>query len=235
MKLSSVFLTLLFSLTFSSGSAEATCSDLSLVLAIDGSASIDESEYALQIAGYGNAFYDPDVQDALARAGIVDLAVVFWADSDFAFQTIPWHRIKSSGDALEFSSEIVQAKRTVTGDTDIGAGLWSALDLIDDPERCTFRAIVNISGDGMASVSQKRKPNKQTLARAKARAADLGVVVNGLVITNAVPTLEYYYRQQVITGSGSFVMQVGDFTDFDSAIKQKLIHEIDATLVSSLD
>jgi len=69
--------------------AGAVCADLSLVLAIDSSGSIDAGEFALQTIGYAAAFESATVKRALGSAGIVDVAVVYWADSDVAFQTLP--------------------------------------------------------------------------------------------------------------------------------------------------
>ncbi|WP_318339221.1 DUF1194 domain-containing protein [Defluviimonas sp. D31] len=215
--------------------ADATCSDLSLVLAIDGSGSIDDGEYALQVAGYAAAFVDPEIHQALAGAGIVDIAAVLWADSDFLPQIIPWHRIQKSRDSALLSQDILAMRRLTTGDTDLGTGLSIALEMLDLPNRCTTRAVINVSGDGKASIAPKRKIAKISLPVVRAQAAELGVVVNGLAIVNEVPDLEKYYRTELIVGDGSFVMKVSDFVDFRRAIKQKLIREIDSAYSASLD
>lgn len=211
--------------------ANATCVDLSLVLAIDSSGSIDDSEFAIQTVGYAAAFQSLGVKRALAAAGVVDVAAIYWADADFSFQAIPWHRITSPHDADAFAAMLQTTKRRVFGDTDIGNGLNSAIDLLDQPDRCTVRAVINVSGDGEESTSKKRKV-QIPLAYARKRAADLGIIINGLVIENEVPELARYYRDKVISGPGSFVIDIKDFTSFGTAIEEKLKREIGLSLLS---
>ena len=64
------FSTFFFPFLFGSGvfpfsGAAFSCPDLALVLAIDGSGSIDTKDFALQQDGYAAAFADPRVQTAL--------------------------------------------------------------------------------------------------------------------------------------------------------------------------
>ena len=101
----------------------------------------------------------------------------------------------------------------------------AALDLFDAPDRCSVRAVVNISGDGRASLGNRRAANT-TVAEARGRAAAMDVTVNGLAIVNAEPALAEYYRTQVITGPGAFVLEVRDFRAFEDAIVRKLEREI---------
>lgn len=214
--------------------AHATCADLSLVLAIDSSGSIDDSEFTIQTVGYAAAFQSLAVKRALAAAGVVDVAAIYWADADFSFQAIPWHRITSPQSADAFAAMLQTTKRQVFGDTDIGNGLNSAIDLLDQPNHCTIRAIINVSGDGEQSISPKRSVHIP-LANARKRAADLGIIINGLVIENEVPELGQYYRDKVISGPGSFVIDIKDFTSFGTAIEEKLKKEIGPSLLSSVN
>lgn len=211
----------------------ATCSDLSLVLAIDSSGSIEPPEFALQIAGYAAAFNAPTVQRALARTGVVDVAAVFWADSDFGFQTIGWHRIRNAQDARMFGARLLATERRVVGDTDIGAGLMAALDMLEQPDRCTARKVVNVSGDGKATLTVKRL-KRSPLAFARNRATTLGVTVNGLAISNTDPDLAAYYTAELITGADAFVIEISGFDSFGAAIIQKLEREIGLPMSASL-
>jgi hypothetical protein len=214
--------------------AAAGCADLSLVLAIDSSGSIDAGEFAMQTIGYVAAFESAAVKRTLSSAGIVDVAVVYWADSDFAFQTLPWFRITSAEDADTFAAIILSTPRLVTGDTDIGNGLDRAIDMLGEPDQCGLRLIVNVSGDGKESHSPKRGTSIP-LAIARGRAASLGIVVNGLAIENEDNGLAQYYQDKLITGPGAFVMEIEDFTTFGAAIEMKLQREIGLSLTSSLD
>jgi hypothetical protein len=216
----------------------ASCSDLSLVLAIDSSGSVAPDEFELQLLGYAEAFSNPQVHQALSGAGIVDVAAVFWADADFTFETIPWHRIQTVEDAKSFAMKFLAIRREGFGDTNIGAGVQSALNLLDLPHRCTRRAVIDVSGDGESSVVQSRvrrsKMPSVTLTMARAEAARFGVTVNALAITNEETALAEYYRDNLITGSDSFVMSVAGFDTFGVAIVQKLKREIGGPTIVKL-
>jgi hypothetical protein len=213
--------------------AESSCPDLALVLAIDSSSSIDDAEYALQIQGYAFAFRNPAVLRALNDAGRVDVAVVLWAGPEMPNHVVPWMTISSPGDALRLAEWFASLGRHVKGETDIGNGLTSALDLIER-KACGLRRIVNVSGDGRASTWSNRGPARTTLKVAKERAEKMGVTVNGLAITNVEPFLTEYYRTALITGPGCFVMEVDSFDDFSLAIIEKLRREIEPQLSASL-
>jgi hypothetical protein len=214
-------------------SAERRCSDLALVLAVDSSSSIDEDEFRMQVLGYAAAFTDPKVQRALRAAGTVDVASVFWADSAIPPMISKWTRISNDADAAAFADTFLIFQRSAFGDTELGAGLMAALDLFDMPGQCSARSVVNVSGDGRASIGNRRAAHK-SVAEARARAEAMGVTVNGLAIVNAEPTLAEYYRTQVITGPGAFVKEARDFRAFGDAIVQKLEREIQPQLSASL-
>lgn len=207
---------------------------MSLVLAIDSSGSIDADEFILQNIGYAAAFESRSVKRALAAAGIVDVAAVYWADASFTSKIIPWHRLKTSQDADAFAALFMSVARPEIGDTDIGNGLSLAIDMIEEPYRCSFRNTINVSGDGVESGSGKKNVYISLIV-ARARAAKLGIVVNGLAIENDVPELSDYYREELISGQGSFVINIRDFSTFRIAIEQKLSREIGLSLYSSLE
>ncbi|MGL6211190.1 MAG: DUF1194 domain-containing protein [Paracoccaceae bacterium] len=201
------------------------CADVDLVLAIDASGSIDPAEFALQQRGYSSAFRSADVQHALLSAGIVDVAVVLWGDSEMSSQVLPWFRIADPQSADVFAARLDGLFRKVTGNTGIGNGLSTALDLLEMPGQCGWRKIVNVSGDGRESfVARPRYPIR--LSEARDRATDLGVVVNALAIENEVLDLADWYTGQLITGPGAFVMQVDGFDAFAEGIALKLVREV---------
>lgn len=223
--LQSLALTLLFS--SNSVSAEAACPDLSLVLAIDSSSSIDEMEFALQMQGYGAAFSDQEVLSTLHAVGTVDVAVVMWAGPTMPKHLRPWQRIETDAQALMLAEWFFTTPRKEKGDTEIGNALTAALDLIEQHDTCGSRRVVDVSGDGRADPGSSRGPPRKTLAFARARAESMGVTVNGLAITNSEPDLGEYYQTSLITGRNSFVMEVSSFTDFAAAILEKLKREIE--------
>ena len=227
-----LLLAALFGLT--DRAAAAPCADVALVLAVDGSGSIDDGEFALQVQGLSAAFRHPVVLDALARAGRVDVAAAFWGDPGAPIHVLPWLRIEGPADAARLADILAATPRRTFGGTGLGGGVLAALDLLADPARCAARRVVNVSGDGKASTSvaiQRAAPpgatNQETkLAHARRLAAGRGVTINGLTITDLEPDLPEYYRRRVITGPDSFVMEIETLDDFADAIVMKLHREI---------
>jgi hypothetical protein len=214
-------------LALHSGAATAgsTCADVALVLAIDGSASIDATEFDLQKRGYHSALTDPRIQDVFATAGVVDIAAVFWADSGFKPQIIPFQRITSAPEATHFAQTLLDLDRDISGNTDIAKGLNTALDMLAASGSCAERLLIDVSSDGRASLSSRRMP-RGSLTEARARADEMGVVINALVIDTAEDNLADYYRRNVAVGSRSVVMDVGSFETFHTAIAAKLMREL---------
>jgi Protein of unknown function (DUF1194) len=214
----------------SSGMA-ATCADLALVLAIDGSGSINDRDFALQRGGYAAAFANPRVLEALAGAGVVDVAVVFWGDGEMSPQILPWRRVDDARDAAALAGDIAATPRRVTGDTGIGRGLWTALDLLEEGRACAARQVINVSGDGRESFGPRpRQTLGLTIARDRAEA--MGVTVNGLAITTQDADISEWYRARVITGQDAFVLTANSFDAFGDAIVRKLVREIALPMVA---
>ena len=234
-----IFKRLALAITLGSGGvtasgAFATCADLALVLAIDASGSIDARDFALQQAGYAAAFADREVLAALAGAGVVDVAVVLWGDAEIAPQVLPWQRLETPEDAAGLSADLVRMPRRVTGDTGIGVGLWTALDLHEAGAACAARRVINVSGDGKES----HGPNPRrhvALTVARERAARMGVTINGLAITVDVADLEGWYRDRVILGPDAFVMTATSFDAFGAAIIRKLTREIALPMLAAAE
>lgn len=223
-------------LLLGTGESRAECADLALVLAIDASGSIAAPEFALQQRGYAQAFLDPQVQSALAAAGVVDVGVVLWGDTEFPPQILPWQRVRDAGDAAALSQRIATADRQVMGNTGIGRGVATAIDLLESSDHCAMRQVINVSGDGRESLGPHPHPRGHVpLALARKRAENLGITINALAILTDEPDLADWYAKRLITGPGSFVMQVDSFDSFAQAIERKLAREIAPVMLSALD
>ena len=199
--------------------------DLELVLAIDGSASIDEGEFALEMQGYANAFRDEEVQAAITGGliGTIAVSTLLWADASVPTQPGQWFEISNADDAEVFAQSLERTQRRVQGGTGIGAGVAEAIRMLDRNGFDGLRQIVDVSGDGVET------PPRQTvieMPQARAMAEARGVTVNGLAILNEMPYLDRWYRTHVITGPSAFVMMAANFRDFQRAIKRKLLKEI---------
>jgi hypothetical protein len=213
--------------------AQTACADVNLVLAVDGSSSISDSDFTLQRHGIANAFRDPAVLAAMQRAGAVAVTAVFWGDSELAVQKTGWITIAGPADGERFARIIEGVDRKVLGNTGLGAGLDAALDMIESHAVCAGRSIINVSGDGRETIFPRQRRVVILPEEARARASALGVTINALVIAGGEPGLEVYFTDRVITGPGSFVMAIHDLAGFSTALRRKLIREISPMAISS--
>lgn len=212
-------------LLMNAAAAAGACVDVALVLAIDGSDSIDDSEYVFQKKAIAAAFRDATVLAAMRDAGVVAVSAVFWGDGEFPLQRLEWFVVEPGRGAERFAREIEENARAVFGNTDIGSGIAEALDLLSDPDLCASNAVIDVSGDGMETLGPKR-PHVVSLYHARKRAEELGVTINALVISDDGGALAKYYAAKVIMGANAFVMEVKSFADFSSAMRMKLIREL---------
>jgi hypothetical protein len=207
--------------------------DLQLVLAIDGSGSIDEEELALQIGGIATAFRDAEVQAAIAAGPLQRIAVaaIIWAEANLPKDTLPWHLVQDRDSAERFAAAVAGFRRKVAiGGTGIGKAIVTAVRLIDRSGYTSGRRVVDLSGDGEETAF---RDYSVPVDQARAVAASRGVTVNGLAILSDEPELDVYYRRSVIVGPGAFVMTAGSFQDFARAVRLKLLREIeDRPLIS---
>jgi hypothetical protein len=213
--------------------AQAPAVDLALVLAVDVSRSIDEEEYALQKRGYAEAFTNPAVLSAI-RANPnqrIVVTMVEWAGADFQKVVVPWTTVTDPESGQLLSDAILQTPRSFWGWTSISGAIDYSVPLFHAGGFDAARRVIDVSGDG---VNNSGRPS--TMARDEAVAA--GIIINGLVIMNdkqtpgfiqrPQPPLDEFYRDNVIGGSGAFLIAIDDFQSFAFAIVNKLIKEIAA-------
>jgi len=196
--------------------------DLALVLALDVSSSVDESEYGLQADGIANAFRDRKVINAIraTRPGGIAVTVVHWASYYQIRQVVPWTRIITANDARIFAN-LVQSKRRAFdyGDTGLGSAVDFAVELLGNDRLDCRRRTIDVSGDGRANVG--RPP-----IHARDDAVARGVTINGLAVLGDDPFLEAYFGNFLVGGPEAFVMSATDYKVFPEAILRKLLREI---------
>ncbi len=200
--------------------------DLELVLAVDASGSVDAREYKLQMDGIAAAITDPTVVQAATSGptGRVAVALVVWADATLAPQLSEWVLIDGPESAERFAALASGFPREVTGGTGIGAGVAAAMRWMDRNPWQALRQVVDVSGDGRETVV--RDELAPLMIRARGMAGLRNVTINGLAILSDDDKLADYYRDEVITGIGSFVMTARGFEDFQRAMKRKLLREM---------
>jgi hypothetical protein len=197
---------------------------MTLVLAIDGSGSISDEEFSLQLGATARAIVDPDVVDAMAGLGGVAVAAVIWGDTAFGVHTVNWVRIADHASATVFAARLATQERRVSGNTDMGNGISAALDLIENPDNCAAYNVIDVSGDGRETQYSNRRST--SLALARHRAEEAGVVINGLAISVSDVALQDYYHDHVIAGTGAFVIEAISYSTFEDAMRRKLLREV---------
>ncbi|MFT6461617.1 MAG: hypothetical protein ACJA0Y_001113 [Maricaulis maris] len=210
--------------------------DVELVLAVDISYSVDEEEARRQREGYVAALASEDVIRSIQGGPLGRIAVTYveWADSGFQRAAADWTVVASEEDALAFASQVAAAPLERGHYTAIGAALADAVNRIESNDYTAPRLIIDISGDG---------PQNQGLPldQARALADNAHVVVNGLPVISADSgrwvrpvevNLDDYFRDNVITGPGAFVLPARTEAEFREAILRKLIIEIAGALPS---
>jgi hypothetical protein len=195
---------------------------IELVLALDCSASVDSSEYALQLQGLAAAFRDPEVLAAIEGLKPLGAAIIVmqWGGPGESNVAVPWTHIASARDAKAFGYMIGLVRRwQYASSTSIATAIRDSARLLDGNEFEGHRRVIDISGDG---------PDNSgfDLAALRERALRAGITINGLPIEGEEKSLAQYYEEQVIGGPDAFVEKARDFEDFARAIKAKLLREL---------
>jgi Protein of unknown function (DUF1194) len=202
--------------------------DLVLVLALDVSASVDAQEFKLQRQGLVDAFFHPDVVDAIARlpSRRAAVAVIQWAGANQQTVSIGWTIVRDAASAEVLSKRLAaMPRRYFNSKTDIaGLIIFAAREALSAPFTAA-RRVIDISGDGVDNVQFTTHEERDIAVRA-------GLTINGLAIANENPMLDAYYRHFVIGGPGAFVFRVHDYEDYRRGILLKLIREINTRFSS---
>jgi hypothetical protein len=200
--------------------------DLNLVLAVDCSGSVDAREFSLQLDGIATAIRDPEVLAAIAAGPhqSIGVSLLLWADPDEPKLTSPWMMIDGAASAQAFADELAKSNIRIGGGTGIGVAIGYGISVLKSSPFTSTRNVIDVSGDGKESWELREPRFKLPQARALAR--DNNVTVNGLAIMQDVKTLDVYYRDEMITGAGSFVERAANYEGFAEAMKRKLLREI---------
>ena len=211
----------LSNLLASGNPARAADCGLELVLALDVSRSVVDSEYDLQIGGLAGAFRDPEVVEAIRWIhGGVMATVTQWSGPESQTQPVPWLHLTDGASAAIFAAAIEHQERSFFASyTAIGEALFHANSLsATNPLRCK-RRVIDVSGDGASNRGRAVRPMAEALAAN-------GVTVNGLVILGAWPDPAEFYLRNVVRGEGAFLETAANFADYAAAIKRKLLREL---------
>ena len=193
---------------------------IELVLAVDVSGSVNDTDFALQMNGIASAFRSPDVVELIALNDGVAVTLIQWAGWVSDKQTIPWRLLDSRASVLAFATEVEAAEREAVGFlTAIGTAIDKSLSLIVTNDYAGRQLTIDISGDGQNNTGLALAP---TITQAQF----LKVTINGLAVLTDVPDLDEYFEQQVISGPGAFVIKTSDYENFAEAMRLKLTREL---------
>ena len=202
--------------------AQGQLVDLELILAVDCSRSIDDSEFALQVQGYAEAFRHPSVLAAIRSGMRRSIAVTYvqWAGPFLQNQAVGWTLINDGESALEFADRFQAAPRAFFGGgTSLSGVIDYARTLFPKSGFSGRRRVIDVSGDGINN-------SGRMATSARDEAVRDGITINGLAILTEVGGLDNYFRENIMGGDGAFVIAAEDFASFAQAILNKLIREI---------
>ena len=204
-------------------SARRVAVELELVLAVDTSASISDTEYRLQMEGIARAFRDPAVTAAIESFGGTGIAVSMIQWSTSASRVTPWAHIVDARGAFDYAAQIERIKRPSRWRMGVMTAIGTALALsrseIASNAYIGRRRSIDVSGDG-------KKNSGLLLWLERERTTSAGITINGLAIEAQERFLLDYYNDKVIGGSGAFALAATGFDDFARAFRQKLLQEI---------
>lgn len=209
--------------------------DIALVLVTDVSRSIDDSEFELEKQGYAAAFNSPEVLAAIhgGAVGAIGVSYIEFASNYEVKTVIDWTVIRDEGSAAAFVDQLTKAPRSFYGRTAISAGIDNAVQMLAESGLDASRRMIDVCGDGTNNAGRDVTAARDDALRA-------GITINGLAIINEHPVswtyahvqpaggLGNYYRDNVVGGPGSFVIEVHDFHAFGEAMTRKLVSEIAA-------
>jgi hypothetical protein len=211
------------------GPAAAEPVDVELVLAADGSGSIDDDELAFQRRGYAEAVLSAEVLNAI-RDGIhqaVAVAYIEWGGPASQHTIVDWMVIRDEASASAFAKALVTRPRAAWGYNSISAAIDYSVHKLETNAHEGIRRVIDVSGDG---------PNigGRSIHAARDEAVGKGIVINGLVIQRpggqprivGGRPLSLVYEQDVIGGPASFVMVADENVSFADAVRRKMVLEI---------
>jgi hypothetical protein len=202
---------------------------LALVLAIDVSNSVDETEDQLQRAGLANALLSPNVGDAFfISEDPVALLVFEWSGRYHQKVLVEWRDIITPLDLTVVSETIRDSTRGQRDfPTAMGYALGYAATRLREKSAC-FAKTIDIAGDGK---------NNDGFGPTEAYNAFefANVTVNGLVVDASIletrEDLIAFFTEEVIRGPASFVEVADGFDTYEETMRRKLIRELLSQMV----
>jgi len=203
--------------------------DLELCLAVDGSGSIQEDEFAFQRLAYAQAISNPEVVGIMTSGfeRSIAIALMEWGGAESMNPIVGWTLIDGPEAARGFADAVVAAPRKAFGWNSISNAIAFCQQWMEDNAFDGFRRVIDVSGDA-------GQHGGLPLPFVRELAVDTGIVINGLALhyrsgglsgPGGMPLVEHF-RRDVIGGTGAFAIAVEKEEEFVDALIRKLILEI---------
>ncbi len=214
--------------------AQAADFDVAIVFAVDFSSSVDPDTANLQRNGHAAALTSPEIIAAITRNyfGCVGVAYFEWASPGRQRIVLPWTRICGLEDA-EAAADVIRRNgdtgftRGGRGGTSVSSAIDAASLLLDQFPGKAERKVIDISGNGE---NNDGLPVRSSRRNAIAK----GYTINAIAIPasdeNPGYHLASYFADNVIGGSGAFVVTTTGPGDYATALRRKLVMEISMNL-----
>lgn len=204
--------------------------DVAIVFAVDASSSIGPSLAALQREGHAMALRSPQVLAAILRneIGCISVTYIEWSSVGRLRTVVPWRTICGKDDAMAVAAEISQrgdngSQRRSRGRTSLSFAIHASTILLGRREGNAQRQIIDISANGTNN-------DGDDVASFRRNALQSGYVINGIVMNDDFrhdpSALTNYFYEEVIGGSGAFVLSVTQASQYSTVLRQKLVQEI---------
>jgi hypothetical protein len=202
--------------------------DVELIFAVDVSHSMTLDELAVQREGYADAIQSNEFVQALRAGPIGKISVTYfeWSSSDDQRIIVPWRLIDGPESAAAVAKDIMKIPVQRGTHTSISGAIRFAMPLFDQDPYTSTRQVIDISGDGPNN-------NGPPVASIRARALEMGIVINGLpIMMNEsssmmdIQHLDWYYDDCIVGGPGSFTVPINGRDGFKHAILIKLLREV---------
>lgn len=221
--------------------------DTELLLLVDVSGSVTETDFNHLTAAYGQAMTSSAVLDAIqtGQVGKIAASVLFWSSNSRQAVGVNWMEISDLSTAQAFSNLITAATRPFAGSTAIGTAINIATPMFGTETGGaengfhSVTQIIDVAGDGVDNSSSPRVLDRSVnVAAARDAALTAGVdMINGIAIGDTSGDLETYYNSYVIGGSTgeiqSFVNNSDRFSELQNALLSNLVSEVTASAVTS--
>jgi hypothetical protein len=204
--------------------------DVAIVFAVDYSSSVNHEIANLQREGHASALTSPEIIKAVSGNdfGCIAISYFEWSSPGQTRVILPWRQICSADDA-ETVAALIREKgdrgyvRRGRSGTSIAAAIDGASRLLDNYPGKAIRKVIDISANGDNN-------DGRPVDQARIRALEKGYVINAIIVpgpnqSEAEP-LSKYFAENVIGGSGAFVIGLEGEKDYFTALRRKLVTEI---------